>query len=46
MEEKKIDYSTYPEGFKKMAEELKMRVDAPAAKENVLKLLVKQLINN
>ncbi len=46
MEDRKTDYSTYPEGFRKMAEELKMRVDDPAAKENVLRLLVKQLINN
>ena len=46
MKEKKTDYTTYPEGFKKMAQDLKMRVDDPAAKENFLKLLVKQLINN
>jgi len=44
--QKTVDYTTYPEGFQALAMALDMPVEDKAAREKLLAVLMKLLINN
>ena len=45
-QEPMTDYTTYPEGFKALAKDLKMPFEDEAVREKMLTVLMKLLINN